>query len=114
MGIFTDGGNEHIQNAANDTNVSKSGTGVEKENGYPTDVNDVYADDVIKKGMEEFPVFNVSPGEFFDNMSSDRKKIRFKNGSKVTTYKNKTKNSHRNFYIRTIDNAGKTYVRRIK
>lgn len=111
MGEFTGGSVDHTRNAQDDENISKSGA---DQGSYQTDVPDIEADDVIKKGMEEYPVFDVTPQEFFSNMSADRKKIRFKNGSKVTTYKNKTKNTGRPFYIKTTASDGKTYTRKIR
>ena len=85
----------------------------EKPDGYPTDVEGVFADDVIKKGSDEFPVFNVSKDEFFSNMQANRKRVRFKSDSKVRSYIQKTKNGGRPLYIKTNDN-GKEYVRKLK
>ena len=104
----------HTETINKDNNIAKTGTGVEKENGYPTDVEGVQADDVIKKGNDEYPVFNVSQEEFWNNQKADRKKIRFKNGSKVTAYTKATRNGHRPFYIKMKDNNGQEYVRKIR
>lgn len=112
MGELTGNGDNHLRNAQNDQNM-KSGT-EEKPDGYPTDVDGVQADDVVKYGKEEFPAFNVTPQEFFSNQQADRKKIRFKNGSKVGEYMRKTRNAHRPFYIKTTASDGKKYTRKIR
>ena len=100
--------------AIKDKDANQGGTGQEQENGYPTDVDGVHADDVVKQGKEEFYLFDVDPEEFYSNMGSDRKKLRFKSSSNVTQYKNKTKNSLRPFYIRTQDKNGQSFTRKIR
>lgn len=112
MGEFTGTGDQHLKTAQSDTNM-KSGT-EEKPDGYPTDVEGVNADDVVKYGKEEYPAFNVTPQEFFSNQRADRKKLRFKNGSKAGEYMRKTRNGHRPFYIKTTAADGKQYTRKIR
>lgn len=113
MGEFTGTGDEHVKNAISDDNL-KSGTGEQKEDGYPTDVDGIKADDIIKYGKEEFPAFNVTPEEFFSNQQSDRKRIRFKKDSKAAQYMRSTKNGARPFYIKTTAKDGKTYTRKLR
>lgn len=113
MGEFTGYGTP-FDKAVTDRNTSVSGTGENQETGYPTDVEDVNADDVIKKGKEEYPVFNVSQDEFWSNMKADRKRLRFKNGSKAQQYMRRTRNGARPFYIKTHDQNGKEYVRKVR
>jgi len=112
MGELTGNKDGHQENIAKDYNTSKFGAG--SEEGYATDVEGVTADDVVKNGKEEYPLFKVSSKEFFDNQKSDRKKIRFANNSKVGEYMRKTKNSHRPFYIKTTAPDGHTYTRKIR
>ena len=66
MGVFTGNGDQHVTNANDDIN-QKAGTGIETEEGYPTDVESINSDDVVKKGTERYPAFNVTPHEFFQN-----------------------------------------------
>jgi len=114
MGEFTGTGDQHWNNAQNDNNLAKSGTGETKEDGYETDVPGIKADDQVQKGTEIFPAFKVDPDEFFSNQKADRKKIRFKNGSKVGEYMRKTRNSGRPFYIKTTTKDGTTYSRKLR
>lgn len=110
MGAFTSDQNPNDK-AVQDTNASSVGMG---KGEVETDVPEVYADDVIQKGNEQYYVFDVSQSEFYSNMSDDRKKLRFKNGSKVMQYKNKTKNSLRPFYIRCQNKNGQSFTRKIR
>lgn len=112
MGEISGQGSDHLRNAQNDINA-KSGT-EDKPDGYPTDVDGISADDIIKHGKEEFPAFHVTPEEFFSNQQSDRKRMRFKNHSKVGEYMRKTRNYHRPFYIKTQTKDGKSYTRKIR
>lgn len=112
MGVFTGDGNQHLKIAQGDENM-KAGTG-EKIDGYPTDVPDLKADDLIKIGKEEYPAFNVTPEEFWSNQQADRKRIRFKKESKAGYYMRHTRNGARPFYIKTTANDGKTYTRKIR
>ena len=79
----------------------------------PTDVEGVFADDVVKHGKEEIPVFDCEEKEFYGNMKSDRKRLRFKNGSAAAKYMNNTK-YNRPFFIRTKTASGEVYTRKIK
>jgi len=112
MGEISGQGDDHIKSAQNDINA-KSGT-EDKPDGYQTDVPDINADDVIRHGKDEFPAFNVSPEEFFSNQQADRKRMRFKNGSKVGEYMRKTKNYHRPFYVKTTTKDGRSYTRKVR
>ncbi|MFW6015001.1 MAG: hypothetical protein ACOCRK_01030 [bacterium] len=111
MGEFT-GRDQHTEKAEQDRNVSKFGSG--SEEGYQTDVEGIKADDVVKYGKEEYPLFKVTPEEFFNNQKADRRKMRFKNGSKVGEYMRKTRNGARPFYIKTQTKSGDEYVRKIR
>lgn len=113
MGEFTGGSVDHLRNAQDDENM-KAGTGVESEEGYPTDVEGVNADDIVKHGKEEYPAFNVTPQEFFSNQQADRKRIRFKKDSKAAQYMRNTRNAGRPFYLKTTASDGKTYTRKIR
>ena len=85
---------------------SKGGTGAEeKPKGVATDVDGIYADGV--KG--DTPVFDVTPEEFMNNMKMDRRRLRFKQGSKAAEYMRNTK-YNRPFWIR---NAKDGYMRKI-
>lgn len=80
---------------------------------YDTDVDDIKAVDIVKQGTLEFPVFDCDKEEFFQNMQSGRKRLRFKNGSTVQQYMQRTK-YNRPFYVRHTDEKGHTYTRKIK
>lgn len=81
--------------------------------GYETDVADVRADDVVKQGKDEFPVFDVTSDEFHQNMQDGRRRLRWKNGSNAQKYMSGTK-YNRPFFVRHTDDSGKKYVRKIK
>lgn len=81
--------------------------------GYATDVDNVRADDVVKQGRDEFPCFDVSGDEFYQNMQDGRRRIRFKNGTPAQQYMSNTK-YNRPFFVRTTDSDGKKFVRKIK
>lgn len=112
MGEFT-GSNSNLTNAIQDVNIA-TGRNDGERSPFATDVEGIEADDVVKKGIEEFPVFNVDTQEFFSNQKSDRKRIRFKVGSKAGQYMQKTKNGLRPFYIRTTDSSGVSYTRKVR
>jgi hypothetical protein len=78
-----------------------------------TDVEGVFANDVIKQGHNEFPVFDCTEEEFYQNMSHGRKRLRFKSGTAAAEYMNKTRYK-RPFYIRTTSSDGQTYTRKVK
>lgn len=81
--------------------------------GYETDVKDVRADDVVKQGKDEFPCFDVTQDEFYQNMQDGRRRLRFKADSAAQKYMAGTK-YNRAFYVRHTDTDGKTFVRKIK
>ena len=103
MGELTSGGSPE-QIASNDNAVKDSG-----ETGFDTDVPDVKADGE-KLGI---PVFKVDNGEFYQNMAHGRKRLRFKTGSNVQQYMQKTK-YQRPFWISHDDDKGQTWTRKIK
>lgn len=81
------------------------GEGGEQPKGVPTDVDGVFADGT--KG--DAPVFDVTPEEFMNNMKMDRRRLRFKNGSKAAEYMRQTR-YNRPFWIR---NSKDGYMRKI-
>ena len=81
--------------------------------GYETDVKDVRSDDIVRQGKDEFPCFDVSGDEFYQNMQDGRRRLRFKSGTSAQQYMSKTK-YNRPFYVRHTDSNGKKYVRKIK
>ena len=89
-----------------------SGT-AETPGGYRTDVENVRSDDVVKQGKDEFPCFDVSQEEFYQNMQDGRRRLRFKSGSAAQQYMQGSK-YNRPFYVRHTDEKGKKYVRKIK
>jgi len=97
-----------------DANYAKPEKEEEKniEKGFPTDVEGISCDSVVKHGNVELPCFSVSKGEFFQNMTDGRRRLRFKSGTNVQKYMQNTK-YNRPFYIKTTEN-GKTYQRKIK
>jgi len=105
---------EFIDNETELTDSYKEEQEQSKQTEIPTDVKEVFADDVVKVGNNEFPVFNCSKDEFFNNMVNNRKRLRFKSGSKVQQYMRGTKYKNRDFYISYTDDSGKTYRRKIK
>jgi len=105
---------EFVDNETELTDSYKEEQEQNKQTKIPTDVKDVMADDTVKIGTNEFPVFSCSKNEFFNNMSNDRKRLRFKSGSKVQQYMKGTKYKNRDFYISYTDDNGKSYRRKIK
>ena len=86
----------------------------QKETEFKTDVADVTADDVIKRGNDEYPVFDIDKRSFHQNMEGGRRRIRFPSGSKAQQYMQKSR-YNRDFYVRYKDDTdGKEYVRKIK
>lgn len=85
---------------------------VNKDEGFATDVEGVSANDVVKQGNNEFPVFDCTEDEFYQNMQHGRKRLRFKQGSAASQYMSGTKYK-RPFYIRTTTDKG-TFTRKIK
>jgi hypothetical protein len=71
-----------------------------------TDVDDVFADGL--NGRDGLPVFDVEKDDFYQNMSHGRKRLRFKSGSSVQTYMQKSK-YNKPFYIKHGE-----YIRKVK
>jgi len=94
--------------AASDHNISGSQTDSEEVKGVETDVPDVKADGE-KQGL---PVFNVDKDEFYQNMKHGRKRLRFKSGSSIQQYMQKTQ-YQRPFWISHNDN-GQVWTRKVK
>lgn len=107
MGAFTDG------NSPGDMAAKEKATGTENKQGFKTDVNGLEADDMVKQGKDEFPVFDVDQKDFYQNMEGGRRRMRFASGSKAQKYMQNTKYK-RAFYVRHTDNNGKKYIRRVK
>lgn len=87
--------------------------GGQTDTGYDTDVADCKANDVVRYGKDSFPCFDVSQGEFYQNMQSGRQRLRFQQGSMAQKYMQGTK-YNRPFYVRHTDENGKQLVRKIK
>lgn len=83
----------------------------EEKKGFATEVEGVMADDMVKQGTLEFPVFNISKESFHANMKSDRKRMRLQ-GSAADYLRGMKYN--KDFYVQYVDNDGKTYRRRVK
>jgi len=81
----------------------------EPEGGVATDVEDVMANGE----REGKPVFDVEHGEFYQNMEFGRKRLRFKSGSNIQQYMQRTR-YNKPFFIRYTDDNGKQYIRRVK
>ena len=81
--------------------------------GFETDVPDVFSNDVMKHGSTEFPVFDCGKDEFYQNQKWGRKRLRFKSGSPQQQYMKQTK-YNKSFFIRHTDTKGDTYVRKVK
>lgn len=73
---------------------------------FATDVEGLYADGT----RGELPVFDVDADEFFKNMKQDRRRMRFKSGSKAQQYHSNTK-YRRPFWVRNKDDG---YLYKIK
>lgn len=81
------------------------------EQALNTDVSGVTSDGTYKRGLDEFPIFNVNYQEFNANMESHRQRLRF--SGKAGQYLRETRYK-RPFYIRHTDESGKVYIRKIK
>jgi len=75
----------------------------QQDSRFATDVPDLFADGE-KGGL---PVFDVSSAEFYNNMKTDRLRLRFKSGSTAQAYHQKSK-YRRPFWIRNKED-GFTY-----
>jgi len=85
----------------------------EEQKGIPTDVKGIYVDSVVKQGHNEFPVFKCNKKDFYNNMTDNRKKMRFQSGSDIQQYMQKTR-YNKPFFVSYTDDNGKTYKRRVK
>ena len=108
MRLFSDGP-RHETIAA----LEKQGTMENTPNKkYETSVPDVYANDVMKVGNVELPVFDVENSEFYQNMTHNRKRLRF-SGDAGKFMQNT--NYRQPFYVRTTDpQTQKMYTRKVK
>lgn len=110
MGEFTD--SFGMDQAANDANVASAGTEEGKpEQGFTTDVPDVFADAEVKQGTISYPVFDVTDSEFAQNGQFGRKRMRFTGNAQKYMQGTKYKLP---FFIRNTAANGKQYTRRIK
>jgi len=92
--------NSPMDKVAQDLNPTKEPSAIK------TDVDDVFADGE-RSGL---PVFDVSNGEFNQNMSYGRKRLRFKSGTSAQAYMSKTR-YNKPFWIRDMET---NYIRKIK
>lgn len=102
VGAFTDGDSPEKTIASDRGKTEYSSDDDDKK--FKTDVEDIHADGQ-RNGL---PVFKVSKDEFYSNMKSDRKRLRFKSGTKMQQYMNKTR--YKNPFF--IEYEG--YLRKIK
>jgi hypothetical protein len=72
----------------------------------PTDVEDVFADGTNPR--DGLPVFDVEKEDFYQNMNYGRRRLRFKSGSSVQSYMQKSK-YNKPFYIKHGE-----YIRKVK
>lgn len=106
--------NQTDQEVADILGMNKKEDPEQKETEFKTDVPDVTADDVVKHGKDEYPVFDIDKRSFHQNMEGGRRRVRFPSGSKAQQYMQKSK-YNRDFYVRYKDDAsGKEYVRKVK
>ncbi|HRR48597.1 MAG TPA: hypothetical protein P5293_01265 [Bacteroidales bacterium] len=69
-------------------------------------IEGLFADGINQK--DNLPIFNVDKEDFYQNMSHGRKRIRFKSGSAVQQFMQKSR-YNRSFYIKHGD-----YIRKVK
>lgn len=101
-------GDRQAELVAKDHAVEKPATDAKQQTNAPdgkfkTDVEGVFADGE-KSGL---PVFSVSAKEFYNNMKTDRRRLRFKTGSTAQKYHQNTR-YRRPFFIQNKDD-GYTY-----
>jgi len=108
MGAFTDD-NRPEDTIKMDGDLEQNKT----EDGFQTDVDGVKSQGSIKRGKDEFPCFDVSYKEFYQNMEGGRRRIRFDRDTPQQKYFQKSK-YQRKFYIKYTDDKGKALVRPIK
>jgi hypothetical protein len=77
--------------------------------GIPTDVDGVFAS-ATKDGL---PVFEVPKDDFYRNMKSDRKRIRFSSDTPAAQYLRGTRYNNP-FFVQTTDDNGSKYLRKVK
>lgn len=78
---------------------------------HKTDVENIYADDVIQHGNDYFYKFNITEDEFFSSQYS-RSRLRISEDSNLYKYLNSTQ-IKRPFYIATI-RENQEYLKLIK
>jgi len=78
-----------------------------------TDVEGIDSDGVKNIGKDKYPVFDVEFEDFMKNSHTERRRLRFPQGSKVQEFNQKTK-YRAPFFIRTKDTQGRTYEKKIK
>jgi hypothetical protein len=106
MGEITGAENVDQHQAAAAADVAVTGEPGKVE----TDVKGVFADGE-KQGA---PVFNVSHGEFYSNMTHGRKRLRLKNGTAGSSYMQQTK-YNRPFWMSYKDPSnGEVWTRKVK
>lgn len=95
-----------IENSAEMDSMKRATTPTMDVGKVETDVPGVFAD-----GMkDQFPVFDVDDDEFYKNMRSDRKRMRFNTDNPVSQYLRQTR-YNRPFFIKTKNGD---YMRKIK
>jgi len=102
MGVFTDG-EDFVPQEKEEIPQDK----------LETDVVGVFADNKIRAGLEEIPVFNVDRDSFFKNMHNDRKRLRFPSDSGAAQYLRGTQ-YRRPFFVSYTEADGKVYRRKVK
>ena len=105
MGEFTNGDTPE-QMAQNDLSQASTNTGEKEDGGFETSIDGCSADDM----RNNMPIFNVSKGEFYQNMNYGRKRLRFKSGTSAQSYMAKTR-YNKPFWIRDIET---NYIRKVK
>jgi len=83
------------------------------KDGFQTDVTDVTSQSSIKRGKDEFPCFDVSQKEFYQNMQGGRRRIRFNRDTPQQKYFQGSQ-YQRKFFIKYTDDKGQALVRSIK
>ncbi len=102
-----------VGDAINQPPEEKEVQPTEEPTKFETDVKDVFADDVVKQGHNEFPVFKCTKNDFYGNMTDNRKRLRFQSGSSAQQYMQQTKYKNA-FYVSYTDSDNKTYRRKVK
>lgn len=102
-GEFTTGDTHDSINAAQQMEVSNENPGK-----IETEVNGVFADAL----KDNFPVFDVDKEDFFNNMKTDRRRLRLKTQSAANYHKGSRYN--RPFWLRYKDENGTGFMRKVK